>query len=175
MKSIKKIALAVLALAFVAMAQTFAAKAPTVVATYVGEEAVDDQEEKAVLTITFYSDKTFVVHGEMSGELDMGEEMGSLYMMMDADIIAGTYKGDPKKDGKITLTATKTMTEDYSEETTAKLLGAMMAGEPLEITNEDMPLVELPKSEWEKLEITIKDGQFEYDGTVVTRVAPEGK
>ncbi|MBP5752723.1 MAG: hypothetical protein J6W60_07700 [Treponema sp.] len=167
MKSIKKIAIAVLALGFVAMTQVFAAKAPTVVATFVGE--VEEEETVGDMTLTFYSDKTFVVHIYLEGDMDMGEDMGTLTMKMDADAMAGTYKGDPKKDGKITLTITKTSSEDFNEETSLKVLSAMMSGEAIELTNEDMPLVDLPKKEWEKQDAEIKDNQILIDGIPLDR------
>lgn len=173
MKSIKKIALAILALGFVAMTQVFAAKAPTAVATFAGE-AVED-EGVGTMTLTFYSDKTFVVHINVEGEIDLGEDLGTMQMKMDADYMAGTYKGDPKKDGKVTLTITKYSSEEYSEETSYKILGAMIAGEPIELTSEDMPLVELPKKEWEKEDLIIKDDAIDFEEIVLTRVVQEGK
>ena len=168
MKSIKKITLAILALGFISIAQVFAAKAPTVVATFAGE-VVDEDLDLGNTTLTFYSDKTFVVHVAVDSEVDMGDDLGTIILKMDADAMAGTYKGDPKKDGKITLTITKATTEEYSDETSYKILGAMIAGEPIELTSEDMPLVDLPKKEWEKEDVVIKDDQIDLDGVVLTR------
>ena len=45
----------------------------------------------------------------------------------------------------------------------------MIAGEPIELTSEDMPLVDLPKKEWEKEDVVIKDDQIDLDGVVLTR------
>ena len=86
MKSIKKITLAILALGFISIAQVFAAKAPTAVATFVGEATED--EGVGTMTLTFYSDKTFVVHINVEGDIDLGEDLGTMQMKMDADYMA---------------------------------------------------------------------------------------
>ena len=51
----------------------------------------------------------------------------------------------------------------------------MIAGEPIELTSEDMPLVELPKKEWEKEDLIIKDDAIDFEEIVLTRVVQEGK
>ena len=178
MKSIKKIALAVLALGFVAMTQVFAAKAPTVVATYASDDVeMDEEGTSGAVTLTFYSDKTFVMHIVMDQEIFIDEDFGSLPMTMDLDAAAGKYKGDPTKDGKLSLTATKTMSEEgaESEELVYAMLGALMAGEPIVLTSEDMPLVSIPKKEQETIEVIIEDGELDFDGALLYRVAQEGK
>ena len=178
MKSIKKIALSVLALGFLAMTQVFAAKAPTVVATYASDDVeMDEEGTSGAVTLTFYSDKTFVMHIVMDQEIFIDEDFGSLPMKMDLDAAAGKYKGDPKKDGKLSLTATKTMSEDAagSEEFLNTMIGALMTGEPIVITRDDMPLVDIPKKEQETIEVVITDGVMNFEGEELTRVMPEGK
>ena len=178
MKSIKKIALAVLALGFVAMTQVFAAKAPTVVATYASDDVeMDEEGTSGAVTLTFYSDKTFVMHIVMDQEIFIDEDFGSLPMKMDLDAAAGKYKGDPTKDGKLTLTATKTMSEEgaTSEEFLNTMLAAFFSGEPIVITSKEMPLVDIPKKEQETIDVVIKDGELDFDGEKFYRVVQEGK
>ncbi|MBR4004441.1 MAG: hypothetical protein IKI90_01190 [Treponema sp.] len=178
MKSIKKIALAVLALGFVAMTQVFAAKAPTVVATYaIDEVAMFEEGGEGTATITFYSDKTFVMHIDMDQDVQLEEGLGTISMKMDLDAAAGKYKGDPTKDGKLTLTATKTMSEEgaTSEEFLNTMLAAFFSGEPIVITSKEMPLVDIPKKEQETIDVVIKDGELDFDGEKFYRVVQEGK
>lgn len=178
MKSIKKITLAILALGFISIAQVFAAKAPTVVATYASDNVqMTDDGTPSTAILTFYSDKTFVLHIVMGQDVFIDEELGSIPMKMDIDAAAGKYKGDPKKDGKLSLTATKTMSEEApgSEEFFNSMIEALMTGETIVITSETMPLIDIPKKEQETIEVVIKDGVMDFEGEELTRVMPEGK
>ena len=87
--------LGMLAVAFtLVLAAVSCKKGPSVVAVYTNDGKVGGISTGVTYTATFYDDDTFSVAGESA-------QTGSV------ELAAGTYDGDPSKDGKIKLTFTK--------------------------------------------------------------------
>ena len=111
----------------------------------------------------FYSDKTFIAHAKYS------DVVSGFSVSMDLDALAGTYTGDPSKDGVITLTKTKEIAD--LDESTGQILfiAALQRGETsISITNKEAPLKSVTP---ETKTITISGGTFtvvEDDGESVT-------
>lgn len=92
-------------------------------------------------TVTFYDDGTFT--NTLVGKNDE-ESWNYTYQK-------GTYTGDPAKDGKITITATKIA--DWDDDDNIKLI--------------DVP--EEGKEYYTNIEITISGGKFTYEGDEYTK------
>ena len=112
MKKLTKLMAALAAL----MALTFVGcknddSGPSVVATY--KQTKTEQNATVTTTITFYSDNTF----NITAEGNNGTTNATITLM------TGTYKGEPSKDGTITISAEKMISYDtyQLEELSAEL------------------------------------------------------
>ena len=110
----------------------------------------------------FYSDKTFIAHAKYS------DVQSGFSISMDLDGLAGTYTGEPSKDGVITLTKTKEIA-DLESTVQVLFIAALQRGETsISITNKEAPLKSVTP---ETKTITISGGTFtviDDDGESVT-------
>ncbi|MBO4706746.1 MAG: hypothetical protein J5647_13495 [Spirochaetaceae bacterium] len=142
------------------MKKTFVALAFLVLMTLVftgcGDKATIFVGQNGIWTYTyiFNTDGTWVGHMKGTNE----------GVTFDLDIMAGTYTGDPKKDGYLSLKLTK-MVNLYSI-----MAAALQNPSITSVTNETAALVSLPENEQETGTITILGGSFTAsNGIVYTR------
>ena len=114
-------------------------------------KATDDEGTQ---TYSFYADNTYVYHSKCS-YTENGTTINE-----DLDIEAGTYTGDPTKDGSVVVTITK-----YADWDAPAVAAAIASGKT--VTNSEAPLVAASDSEPET--ITISGGKFTYDHDEYTR------
>lgn len=116
-----------------------------------------DTEGKGTKTFTFYKDGTWVLYAK---GFDKGVDI-------DLNSDAGTYTGDPAKDGECTLKYTKEA--DVASAYLFMLFSGQTTGR---ITNENAPLQDLPENRQTTEIINIQNGSFtwkHYDGETYTR------
>ena len=123
-------------------------------------------QDEAEVVCSFNSDKTFVTHakGTIDAVVDNDNSVNSIKLDMDMDLAAGTYTGDPSKDGTVVMTTTKEAS--FADNDLSTFFSAVILKST--ITNKEAPLKDItPKSET----ITISGGTFtgvNDDGESVT-------
>ena len=116
------------------------------------------QDGSLTNSIIFNNDGTWVCHIK-------GTNQG---ISFDLDEATGTYTGNPKEDGTITIKVTKMV--DISSLLGAALVAYFSNGQTsITITNEQAPLQTIPEDEQTTQTITISGGKFTSNGTVYTR------
>lgn len=164
MKSIKKLfglllAAAALTFAFVACSDDDDDD-DNVVATFVTPEFEDSDGETGKYTITFYDDKTYVVHYDAHEE----DDGFTTYWNMTAE--KGKYEGAPAKDGDVKTTATSKIDDSAETEAAAVALveaAAEKGSKSFTFTNKHFPLKDIDASDQKTETKTITDGKVEID------------
>ncbi len=121
---------------------------------------VYDDGKGDVSTVTLYANNTFVCH-----EYESFEDSG-VNVVLDLDMISGTYTGNSASDGTIKLTTLKSSESD--DEIATAIKNAVNAGKTsITITNADLPLqsVSTPQT----VTGTIVSGTLVVGGTAYTK------
>ena len=121
---------------------------------------VYDDGKGDVSTVTLYANNTFVCH-----EYESFEDSG-VNVVLDLDMISGTYTGNSASDGTIKLTTLKSSESD--DEIATAIQNAVNAGKTsVTITNADLPLqsVSTPQT----VTGTIVSGTLFVEGTAYTK------
>jgi len=122
-------------------------------------------QDEAEVVFSFNSDKTFVTHAKGTIDAVVNDNSDNCIKLdMDMDLAAGTYTGDPSKDGTVVMTTTKEAL--FADNDLSTFFSAVILKST--ITNKEAPLKDItPKSET----ITISGGTFTVvndDGESVT-------
>ena len=107
----------------------------------------------------FNADGTWVSH--ITGTYK--DESFGIEIITDLDVGAGTYKGNPKKDGNLEVTSTKMadMSSALSSLIASAFVSLLTNSAPtLRLTNEKAPLATIAENEQKTLTLTITDGKF---------------
>ena len=122
-------------------------------------------QDEAEVVCSFNSDKTFVTHAKGTIDaVDNDDSVNSIKLDMDMDLTAGTYTGDPSKDGIVVMTTTKEAS--FADNDLSTFFSAVILKST--ITNKEAPLKDVTP---ETKTITISGGTFTVvndDGESVT-------